>query len=154
VLIATACGVGFAPFAPGTIGSLAALPLWWFLLSQHTPLVQLLVLVAAAVVTILIVDRVCRRNQVDDDQAIVLDEVLGMLIALFAAPRNVTALAAAFVLFRLFDIAKPWPVSWAERHLRGGFGVVMDDVIAGVLAAGVLKLSLVALDRWGSVVGA
>jgi phosphatidylglycerophosphatase A len=72
----------------------------------------------------------------------VLDEFVGQWIALVAAPKSLLAVIVGFLLFRAFDIAKPWPVSWADRRLSGGLGVVIDDVLAGVLAAVVLQLSV------------
>ena len=71
-----------------------------------------------------------------------LDEFVGQWIALVAAPKTGVAVCLGFALFRAFDIAKPWPVSWADRRLSGGLGVVLDDVLAGVLAAVVLQLSV------------
>ena len=71
-----------------------------------------------------------------------LDEFVGQWIALVAAPKSLLAVIVGFLLFRAFDIAKPWPVSWADRRLSGGLGVVIDDVLAGVLAAVVLQLSV------------
>lgn len=149
VLLATLLGTGFSPVAPGTVGSIVALPLWWFLLAPLPPVSRAVAIAAACVVGVLIVDRVCRVKGVKDDQAIVLDEVLGMFVTLWAAPRTFIAGASGFLLFRAFDIWKPWPVSWAERRLRGGLGVVADDLVAGVLAACVLELSLAAASHWG-----
>jgi phosphatidylglycerophosphatase A len=140
--MATAFGAGLSPIAPGTVGSLVALPLWWFLLAPLEPMWQAIATVVACVAGIAIVDGVCRRKAVEDDQAIVLDEVLGMTVALWAAPRSLAVAGFGFLLFRVFDVWKPWPVSWAEQRLRGGVGVVADDLIAGVLAAIVLELSL------------
>ena len=142
VLLATGLGSGLSPFAPGTVGSALALPIWWFAFADLTPLPQLAVVAALTAVAIWVVDRACRAARVGDASAIVLDEFVGQWTALLCAPKSLVALGAAFVLFRAFDIAKPWPVSWADRSLRGGLGVVLDDVVAGVLAALVLQLSV------------
>jgi len=142
VLLATGLGSGLAPFAPGTVGSALALPIWWFALADLAPLLQLAVVGGLTVASIWVVARACRAAGVGDASAIVLDEFVGQWIALLFAPKSPVALGAAFVLFRAFDIAKPWPVSWADRTVRGGLGVVLDDVIAGVLAALVLQLSV------------
>ncbi len=131
-----------SPVAPGTIASLLALPIWWFALAELPLAVQIAIVVALTVASIWIVDRACRAAGVGDASALVLDEFVGQWIALLAAPRSVGALAAGFLLFRAFDIAKPWPVSWADRRVAGGLGVVLDDVVAGVLAALVLQLSV------------
>jgi phosphatidylglycerophosphatase A len=154
VLVATVFGSGFSPAAPGTVGSLIALPLWWFLLGPLDPLWRTVAIVASCAAGILIVDRVCRLKGVDDDRAIVLDEVLGMAVTLWVAPRNVAIAVLGFLLFRGFDILKPWPVSWAERKLPGGLGVVADDLLAGVLAACVLEISLAMARQWGVSFGA
>ena len=142
VLLATGLGSGFAPVAPGTVGSLLALPVWWFWLVDLPVWQQLAFVIATAAVSIWIVSRACRATGVGDASQIVLDEFVGQWTALLAAPKSTLALALGFLLFRLFDIAKPWPVSWADRELRGGLGVVADDVLAGVLAAVVLQLSV------------
>lgn len=143
VLLATACGCGMAPVAPGTVGSLVALPIWWLTLAQLSLPLQLVCTVAAAALAIFIVERACRVTAVGDAPQIVLDEVVGQWVALIAAPRSLWALLAGFALFRLFDIAKPPPIRWVDRRVEGGLGVVADDLLAGVLAACVLQLSLV-----------
>ena len=149
VLLATGFGSGFSPVAPGTAGSMLAIPLWWFLLAPATPFAQALVLLGVVAASVAVVERVCRRKGVQDDQAIVLDEIAGMWITLWAAPRSMVIVALGLLLFRVFDVWKPWPVSWAERRLAGGLGVVMDDVVAGVLAAAVLNLSVVVARSFG-----
>jgi phosphatidylglycerophosphatase A len=142
VLIATGLGSGLSPAAPGTVGAALALPIWWFAFADLTPIVQIVLIAAIALASIWIVDRACRAANVGDASAFVLDEFVGQWVALTCAPKSFVALALAFGLFRAFDIAKPWPVSWADRAVRGGLGVVLDDVIAGVLAALVLQLSV------------
>jgi phosphatidylglycerophosphatase A len=142
VLLATGFGSGFAPVAPGTVGSLLALPVWWFCLADQPVWQQVLFVGVAATLSIWIVARACRATGVGDAAQIVLDEFVGQWTTLVAAPKSAAALVLGFLLFRLFDITKPWPVSWADRELRGGLGVVADDVFAGVLAAVVLQLSV------------
>ncbi len=142
VLFATGLGSGLAPVAPGTVGSLLALPIWWFLLAHLSLPVQLGIVVGITIVSIWVVDRACRAAGVGDAPAFVLDEFVGQWIALVTAPKSLLGVGAGFLLFRLFDIVKPWPVSWADRRLTGGLGVVLDDVLAGVLAALVLWLSI------------
>ncbi len=142
VFLAVGCGSGLTPVAPGTAGSLLALPLWWFLLADLPLWQQALCITIAVLLAIWIVDRACRATGVGDASQIVLDEVVGQWLALLAAPKSLVAVALGFGLFRFFDIVKPPPVSWADRRLRGGLGVVLDDVLAGVLAAAVLHLSL------------
>ena len=142
VLLATGLGSGFTPVAPGTIGSLIALPIWWYVLAELLPWQQLLFVVVAAVLAIWIVARACQATGVGDASQIVLDEVVGQWLTLFAAPKSAPVMILGFLLFRFFDITKPWPISWADRQLRGGLGVVVDDLFAGVLAALVLHLSV------------
>ena len=139
--IATGFGSGLAPLAPGTVGSLAALVPW--LLLRELPLpVYLLILVAAFVVGIWACDWTIRRLGVEDPGLVVWDEFVGVWIALIAVPQHWGFVVAGFLLFRLFDIAKPWPVSWADRRVKGGFGTMLDDVFAGLYAlAGVQVLA-------------
>ncbi|NJN52351.1 MAG: phosphatidylglycerophosphatase A [Gammaproteobacteria bacterium] len=145
VLAATGFGVGLSPWAPGTAASLVALPIWWFGLSQLALPATVVLLSVVCVVAVWIAAVACRVVGVGDDGAIVIDEWVGMWIALLGCPRTLWAMVAAFALFRLFDIAKPWPVSWADREVGGGLGVVLDDVLAGLLAAGVLQLSFLVI---------
>jgi phosphatidylglycerophosphatase A len=138
-LLAVGFGSGLSPRAPGTMGTLAAIPLWWLL--SHLPLaayaaVTLLVCVAG----VWICDRAARDFGVHDHPAIVWDEIAGFLITMLMVPAGLIWVVAGFVLFRLFDIIKPWPIGWVDRHVGGGFGIMIDDVIAGVFAAGVMQI--------------
>jgi len=123
-LLATWFGSGLLPWAPGTWGSLAALP---FGLLAASAAVFVLGLWAAQGYE--------RVTAVKDPGAIVIDEVVGQWIALIPAGLNPLGVVLAFLFFRAFDIAKPWPVGWADRQLKGAFGIMADDVIAGVYAA-------------------
>jgi len=142
VLVAVGFGSGFAPWAPGTAGSIAAVFVWWLLLADLPVAASVALVAAACVAGVWIVTAACRVAGVGDDPRIVFDEWLGVWVALIGCPRDVVAVVIGLVLFRLFDIAKPWPVSWADREVGGGFGIVLDDVIAGVLALAVLQLSI------------
>jgi len=150
VLLATGFGSGFAPRAPGTVGSLVALPIWWFLLAGLPVAVQAAVVAVASVLGVWIVAGACRRTGIADDQRIVLDEWLGLWVALLACPRAIVPACLGFVLFRVIDIAKPWPVSWADRRIGGGLGVVLDDLLAGGLAAVVLQISIALFPMTGT----
>lgn len=142
-LLATWFSAGLLPWAPGTWGSLAALPFAWLILDR---LGWPWLLAAAALVFaagMWASARYMRASGQDDPGAIVIDEVAGQFIALAAASTAAIDFAAGFVLFRLFDIVKPWPVNWAERRFAGGLGVMADDVLAGLYAlAGVYLLKL------------
>lgn len=138
VLVATCCGVGLLPKAPGTWGSLVALPLAWVLhqawgrpgLAAATLLVFLAGIWSA--------EYIVRRSALSDPGFIVIDEIAGQWIVLLAAHPDVVLYVAGFALFRVADILKPWPASWADRKIGGGFGVMLDDILAALYAAAVL----------------
>lgn len=138
--IATALGAGLSPKAPGTAGSLVALLPWWFLLRDLSPGVYLAVLIVGFLLGVWACEVSDRRLGMHDQGALVWDEVIGMWITLFAAPAQWWWMIVGFALFRLFDIWKPWPVSWADRRVHGGLGVMLDDVVAGVYALIVLQI--------------
>lgn len=137
--LATWFGCGLNPIAPGTTGTIGALPLYFLVRSiGGAPLV----FVTAILVTFVGVwasNIIVRETEEKDPQRIVIDEVAGVLLALSAAPQTIAGVLAAVVLFRIFDITKPFPARRLER-LPGGWGVVLDDVAAGVWAAIVLWL--------------
>ena len=138
-LLATWFGSGLIPKAPGTMGSLAALPFAWALLAFCGPWELAVASVAVFAVGIWASGRYADALGRSDPGEVVIDEVAGQWIALIPAPlladKLWLAFAAGFVLFRLFDIIKPWPISWAERRFSGAWGIMIDDVIAGVFAA-------------------
>lgn len=136
-MLAFGFGSGLSPKAPGTMGTLAAIPLWW-LLAQLPLSTYLVVVLIAAVAGIVICGRAADRLGVHDHGGIVWDEFVGFWIAMAVLPVTWQSLILGFVLFRLFDILKPWPISWLDRRVSGGFGIMIDDVIAGLAAAGVI----------------
>ena len=137
--VATVGGTGLLPHAPGTWGSLVALPVAWLILDGLGPLA---LCVAAILVFLLgwwVSTLVLRRTRDDDPGPIVIDEVAGQLTALVPATTELWQFALGFVLFRIADVVKPWPVSWADRDIEGGLGVMADDILAGIYAlAGLL----------------
>ncbi|MBN8728201.1 MAG: phosphatidylglycerophosphatase A [Xanthomonadales bacterium] len=138
--IACGFGSGLSPVAPGTAGSAAALLPWLALRELAWPW-YLLALVLAFALGVWASAVAARRLALADPGAIVWDEFVGQWIALaplLAWPRGWPWIGAGFLLFRLFDVWKPWPVSWADRRVTGGLGVMLDDVLAGVWAALVL----------------
>jgi phosphatidylglycerophosphatase A len=140
VLIALGFGSGLAPIAPGTAGTLVAIP--FYLAMQSLPLtVYAAVTLTCALIGIGICGYAAKRLGVHDHPAIVFDEIVGFFITMFAAPPGLLMLLAGFVLFRLFDALKPWPISWIDRNVHGGFGIMFDDVIAGVMSLAVLQLA-------------
>ena len=135
-VLATWFGCGKVPLAPGTAGTLGAVPLF-LLLRPHGPVVVLAVAALLAVVGVWAADHVIAATKQKDPQVVVIDEVVGVLITLAASAPTVSSLVVGVVLFRIFDQWKPWPARSLES-LRGGWGVVMDDVAAGVWGAAVL----------------
>ena len=133
LIVATGLGLGYLPIAPGTWGSLLALPLHLVLI-QLSPTNYAIALAAIFVVGILsagMVEKIVDRR---DPGLVVIDEVIGMLITLIGAPVTPLAMLTGFILFRIFDIAKPFPIRLIDQRLHGGIGIVMDDVLAGVYA--------------------
>lgn len=133
IFIATGGYAGYLPKAPGTWGTLVALPIN-FLLLYLSPERYYAVLVAIFVLAVYTAGSAEKIMDRKDPGSIVIDEIIGMLIALIAVPASPLLWGVSFLLFRFFDIVKPWPVSWADRHLNGGLGIVMDDVLAGIYA--------------------
>jgi phosphatidylglycerophosphatase A len=133
-LIACGFGSGLAPKAPGTFGTLAAIPFWLVLQTFSWP-VYWLIIVAAFALGIFVCGRTARDLRVHDHGALVWDEFVGLWITLAFIPLNVFWITLGFALFRLFDIWKPWPIRWFDRNVHGGFGVMLDDVLAGALAS-------------------
>lgn len=145
--IASGFGSGFAPVAAGTVGSLVAL-LPWLALRELPLLVYVGVLLAGFALGVWASDWVIRRIHVQDPSVVVWDEFIGLWIALAAAPREWWWIAAGFGLFRLFDIWKPWPVSWADDHVHGGLGAMLDDAFAGLYACACLQLAVFTATRF------
>jgi phosphatidylglycerophosphatase A len=145
-LIALGFGAGLAPRAPGTFGTAVAVPL--YLVMAPWPLwVYLAGLVLITGVGIWVCDRVAGDLGVHDHPAIVWDEIAGFLVTMTASPAGLIWVALGFVLFRLFDIAKPGPIGFLDRRLRGGLGIMVDDLAAG--AAAWLVLQAIALAARG-----
>ncbi len=134
-LIATWFGVGLLPWAPGTWGSLAALPLAWTAVAGLDPFAFPVVIALLFAAGWWASAEVVERDGGADPSYIVVDEVVGQLIALSVVPADPLYYALAFLGFRFFDIVKPWPISWADRSVKGGLGVMLDDVFAGLAVA-------------------
>jgi phosphatidylglycerophosphatase A len=143
-ILACGFGLGLAKKAPGTWGTLAAFP-FYFLLIPFSDLVYVSATLVMAVLGIWICDKTSRDLGVHDHGGIVWDEVVGMLITLFWVPVEWPWILAAFVAFRFFDILKPWPIRWLDKRVHGGFGIMVDDVIAGLFAWLVIQLAIIQL---------
>jgi phosphatidylglycerophosphatase A len=144
-VIATWFGVGRLPLAPGTWGSLAALPFAWLIAWLFGPRALLLAALALFLVGWWASWRVLRVSTEKDPGSIVVDEVAGQWLTLVVAPRMALAYGAGFLLFRLLDIVKPWPARWIDQHVGGGLGVMADDMVAGFYAATALLVLLLIL---------
>ncbi|MEI7036483.1 phosphatidylglycerophosphatase A [Fulvimonas yonginensis] len=141
--IACGLGSGLAPVAQGTFGSLAAL-LPWLWLRTLSPSLYVAALALAFALGVWACNVAGRALDVDDHRSLVWDEFVGQWLALLPLlwlPAPGWMVAAGFVLFRLFDVWKPWPIGWLDRHLKGGLGVMADDAVAGALAGIVLALA-------------
>jgi len=136
--------VGNIPFAPGTFGSLWGIPIW-FLLSKANVWVSVLVLVIFVALAIWICDQAQRLIEEKDPGCIVIDEISGMMLSFTGVPFNPLSLVAGFVIFRLLDIFKPFPIRTVERKVAGGAGIVLDDLAAGLLTNMILRLALFVL---------
>ena len=129
--VATVGGIGLLPRAPGTWGSLAALPFAWLITQWGGSASLLAATVIVTFVGIFSADEAAKRIGVADPGSIVIDEVAGQFLALVLIAPSWIGYAVGFAAFRFFDIVKPWPVSWADRKIKGGFGIVLDDLLAG-----------------------
>lgn len=138
VLIAVGFGSGLAPKAPGTAGTVVAVPL--YLLMQSLPLVSyLLITTCLFIAGIWICAYTAEKLGVHDHPSIVIDEIVGYLITMIAAPEGWLAVVIGFILFRLLDALKPWPISWLDRSVSGGLGIMLDDVVAGIIAMAIIQ---------------
>ncbi|OQX34517.1 MAG: phosphatidylglycerophosphatase A [Oceanospirillales bacterium LUC14_002_19_P2] len=132
-------GSGLAPKAPGTFGTLAAIPLY-LLLSQLSLPVYVVVLVLASMLGIWLCGKTAKDLGVHDHPGIVWDEFCGYWLTMLAAPAGWLWIIVGFILFRLFDIWKPWPISLADKRMPGGMGIMVDDLIAGLYALIVMQV--------------
>ena len=150
--LATAFGAGYSPVAPGTCGTAVAVPIAFLLAGIATWQFVAFAIVVTAI-GILSAHYADRAWGTEDSQKIVIDEVAGYLVTMIAAPRDHWApLLAGFIAFRFFDIVKPPPVRWLDDNLPGGWGVVLDDIAAGVMA-GILMGVATYLGAWDAIAG-
>ncbi len=133
-MLAFGMGAGCSPKAPGTMGTLLAVAV--YLPLSRLPLsIYLTILVAVVLIGIWLCDKTARDLGVHDHPGIVWDEVAGYLLTMVGAPFGWQWIVAGFLLFRLFDIWKPWPIGWLDRRVGGGLGIMLDDLLAGLFAA-------------------
>lgn len=137
-LLAVGFGSGLSPVMPGTAGSLAAIPFWYFLIQLPQELYYLIVLLGICL-GVYLCHRTAKDMGVHDHGSIVWDEFIGMWITLVAIPNHHWQwIAIGFVVFRVFDIWKPWPIRWFDRNVRGGMGIMADDIVAGVISTALI----------------
>jgi len=139
LLLATGFGVGYSPIAPGTLGTLIAIPVYYFLSNIHSPIYEL-TLVAFFFLSSWISENAQQYLGKKDDQRIVIDEVMGLLVTMLWVPKTILFVIFGFFLFRFFDILKPFPIRHLQRKWKGGYGVVFDDVLAGIYANIILQI--------------
>ncbi len=132
-LLALGFGSGLSPIMPGTMGTLAAIP-FYLLLVQLPLTVYLAITVIAGVIGIKICGKTAGDMGVHDHGSIVWDEFVGFWLAMAFVPVvSWQWVLAGFIIFRIFDMAKPWPIGWIDRHVHGGFGIMIDDIVAGIM---------------------
>ncbi|MDD4913651.1 MAG: phosphatidylglycerophosphatase A [Methylococcales bacterium] len=139
LFLAFGFGSGLSRYMPGTLGTLAAVPLYLALLAGNN-WIYLLVTLLSMVLGVFICDHAAQKLQAPDFGGIVWDEIAGFLVTMCWLPFSWQSLLAGFVAFRFFDILKPWPIGWLDKHVHGGLGIMLDDVAAGVFAALILRL--------------
>jgi len=137
VFLASGFCSGCSPYAPGTMGSLVAIPIIYVYAFFNLPAYLWFTLVVN-VVGVLICSKATKELKVHDHGGIVWDEIGGMLITFLFVPITAVNLIIGFALFRLFDILKPFPISWLDKNVDGGLGIMIDDVLAGIIAAACL----------------
>ena len=139
LFLAFGFGSGLAKKAPGTFGTLAAIPIYWLLVHTNAVIYSVTTLLICFS-GIWICGKAAEKLGVHDHPGIVWDEIAGLLVTLWWTEFSWAMLLAGFVLFRLFDIVKPWPIKRVDQEVQGGFGIMLDDILAGLLAALVLYL--------------
>ena len=127
-------GSGLSPVAPGTFGTLAAVPIYLLLVISVNSWVYFFTVVIFALLGFWLCGKSAQDLGVHDHPGIVWDEIVGFLITMYLAPINWLWIILGFILFRLFDIFKPWPINWLDREIKGGVGIMLDDILAGIFA--------------------
>lgn len=140
-LMSLGIGSGLSPKAPGTAGTVMAVALYYFLLKDLGAANYIAIVVALSGLGVYLCGRTAAELGVHDHPAIVWDEFIGFWLCAFMLPQGWSWLLAAFILFRIFDIIKPWPISWLDKRMKGGFGIMIDDIVAGLFAWLVLQLA-------------
>ena len=142
MLVSTGFGVGLVPVVPGTVGSAFAVLVWWavsHLANDHWRFAFVLLTLPLAWLAL---ERCNKRRAIKDHPSLVIDEFAGQWLALLYVPLKLEPVLLAFVLFRLLDIFKPWPIRWIDRRVPGSLGILLDDVVAGAVTVGIVHALL------------
>lgn len=132
-------GSGAIPFAPGTFGTLMAIP--FYLLLQFLPLVAYIVFtIIFAIASMWICERVSQETHTHDHPGMCIDEFAGFFVTMINAPLGFFWVLLGFLLFRFFDIVKPWPIRFLDEKVPGGFGMVLDDIVAGIFSMVIIQI--------------
>ena len=141
-LLSLGFGSGLVPKAPGTFGTLAAIPFYLLMAMYLSDLMYIVVTIIAFLLGIYLCQQTTNALEVDDHPAIVWDEFVGYFITMLFVPLSFTTVLLGFFFFRIFDILKPWPISVIDSRIKGGLGVMLDDVLAGVFALAAMHIYL------------
>lgn len=140
--IAFGFGSGAIPFAPGTFATLFAIP--FYLLLHSLPLTSYLVIVVLfCIFSMWLSDTISKAIKIHDHPGMCIDEFAGFFVTMIHAPFSLSWILLGFILFRIFDIWKPWPIRWIDEHVTGGFGIVLDDILAGIYAMVIIQIMAV-----------
>ncbi len=148
IFLATGCYVGYSPLVPGTTGTLAVIPIY-FLLSRLSPFYYVVIVFGFTCIAVWVSDRAEVLLQARDCRHIVIDEMVGFLVTMFMVPPTWGNILMGFFLFRALDIVKPFPIRTLEERVRGGYGVVLDDIIAGIYANVIIHALRLAVLKGG-----
>jgi phosphatidylglycerophosphatase A len=132
-------GSGAIPIAPGTFGTLMAIP--FYLLLQPLPIyIYLTIVILFCIASAILSDQLSKEIHIHDHPGMCIDEFAGFFVTMIAAPSGFIWILLGFLLFRLFDIWKPWPISIVDEKVHGGFGMILDDVLAGIYALIIIQI--------------
>ncbi len=141
LFFASGCGLGYLPKAPGTFGTLLGIPLALGISRLNWPM-NLIAIIFVIVFSIWISDNAALIMGIEDPSLVVIDEVAGMLLTMTALTISRETILTGFILFRILDILKPFPIGWMDQKITGGIGIVADDLIAGIMANFILRIGL------------
>ena len=139
LILATGFSVGYSPIAPGTAGTLIAIPVYYYLSNIRSPLYEI-TLIGFFFLSVWVSQTAEMFFGKTDDQRIVIDEMMGFLITMLWVPKTILFIILGFFLFRFFDILKPFPIRHLEKSLKGGWGIVLDDLMAAVYSNIILQI--------------